>query len=406
MYGLAHDPHHFSSFDGVQSLPNILAQHNIRTGIVGKYHVAPASVYRFEYDASSARYDVDQVGRNITCMRQHVRQFLQQSRNDTRPFFLYVAWHDPHRCGGKFGQFCEKFGNGQPGMGLIPDWTPRYYNPGDVKVPYYLPDTPATRQDLANMYTTYSRMDQGLGLFMRELDAAGFLDNTLVLYTSDNGIPFPNAKTTLYEPGMGEPMMISNPHYRQHWGVNTDALASIMDFTPTVLDWFGIPPGAAKVKLTGKSLLPVTKNPTDVTNYSRAFASHNFHEVTMNYPMRVVRTPRYRLIHNLNHHSPYGIATDIYNSPTFQDILNRTLSHRETRWFKTLAQYYHRPQYELFDLQQDPQELVNLASDPRHRSTLNALKVELEAWQTVTRDPWRCLPAEELIEAGGRGGRV
>ena len=72
-----------------------------------------------------------------------------------------MAWHDPHRCGGPFGQFCEKFGNGKPGMGTIPDWTPQYYNPDDLQVPYFLPDTAATRQDLANMYTTYSRMDQG-----------------------------------------------------------------------------------------------------------------------------------------------------------------------------------------------------------------------------------------------------
>lgn len=59
---------------------------------------------------------------------------------------------------------------------------------------------------------------QGIGLFMEELESAGYLNNTLVLYTSDNGIPYPNAKTNLYESGMGEPMMISNPFQQQHWG--------------------------------------------------------------------------------------------------------------------------------------------------------------------------------------------
>lgn len=83
-----------------------------------------------------------------------------------RPFFLYIAFHDPHRCGdtdvnAKYGQFCEHWGSGEPNMGIIPDWKPYHYNPDSIRVPYFLPDTPETRQDLANMYTAYSRMDQG-----------------------------------------------------------------------------------------------------------------------------------------------------------------------------------------------------------------------------------------------------
>ena len=58
----------------------------------------------------------------------------------------------------------------------------------------------------------------GIGLFMKELKDAGFLDDTLVMFTSDNGIPFPNAKSNLYEPGQGEPMMISSPDHKEHWG--------------------------------------------------------------------------------------------------------------------------------------------------------------------------------------------
>nr|KAG5693012.1 hypothetical protein BaRGS_005636 [Batillaria attramentaria] len=365
-------------------------------------HVEPDSVYKFEFDASSEVFNIQQVGRNITFMKEKVRQFLQV--NDSRPFFLYVAFHDPHRnpaVADKVGQFMEKWGDGQPGHGIIPDWTPVHYDPADVIVPYFLPDTTVTRSELANMYTTYSRMDQGIGLFMKELEAAGYLDDTLVMYTSDNGIPYPNAKTNLYEPGMGEPMMISNPMNKQHWGKAqgqgrepwlseirhydpqgwgqrqgrephvdryrdiertrvaradllgeryTDALASTMDFTPTILDWFGISAKKLKVTLTGKSLLPVTTDPTNVTNYQRAFSSHNFHEVTMNYPMRVVRTPQYRLLHNLNHKSPFGLATDLYQAPTFQDILNKTRLGQSTGWFKTLDQYYYRDQWELYDI--------------------------------------------------------
>jgi N-sulfoglucosamine sulfohydrolase len=79
-----------------------------------------------------------------------------------RPFFLYVAFHDPHRDRSmKYGPFCEKFGNGQPGMGSIPDWTPTNYNPDEVIVPYFIPNTSAARKDIAAQYTTVSRLDQG-----------------------------------------------------------------------------------------------------------------------------------------------------------------------------------------------------------------------------------------------------
>ena len=81
-----------------------------------------------------------------------------------RPFFLYIGFHDPHRCGHtqpQFGAFCEKFGNGEPGMGTIPDWKPVMYDPKDVLVPYFVQDTPAARSDIAKQYTTISRLDQG-----------------------------------------------------------------------------------------------------------------------------------------------------------------------------------------------------------------------------------------------------
>ena len=81
-----------------------------------------------------------------------------------KDFFLYVAFHDPHRCGHthpEFGQFCEKFGNGQQGMGSIPDWQPIHYRPEDMSVPYFIQDTPAAREDMASQYTTISRLDQG-----------------------------------------------------------------------------------------------------------------------------------------------------------------------------------------------------------------------------------------------------
>ena len=100
---------------------------------------------------------------NIIVINNHIVINLLQD------FFLYIAFHDPHRCGHtnpEFGNFCEKFGNGEPGMGKIPDWQPYYYKPEDVTVPYFVQDTPAAREDISHQYTTLSRLDQGQIIFI------------------------------------------------------------------------------------------------------------------------------------------------------------------------------------------------------------------------------------------------
>lgn len=399
MYGLQHSVHHFQSFSGVRSLPRILSNNGIFTGIVGKYHVAPREVYTFDYMKIG---DVNQVGRNITYMKGFVREFLQQANQKDKPFFLYIAFHDPHRAGGNYGPFMNKWGDGQAGHGRIPDWNPIQYRPEDVIVPYFLPDTPATRGDIAAMYTSFNRMDQGIGLFMKELETSGHLDDTLVLWTSDNGIPFPGAKTNLYEPGMGEPMMISSPDHKEHWGKHTNGLASITDFVPTILDWFKVKYpkytlNGEAVTLSGRSLLPLAAKPSETQAFPHVFSSHDLHEVTMAYPMRVMRNDRFRLIHNINNRAPFPLATDLYDNPTFLDILNRTRTGQATHWFKTLQQYYYRDEWELYDVTSDPKELKNLATDPDHHQVLTEMKSTLQDWLVATNDPWRCMPHYMLL---------
>ncbi|XP_071524351.1 N-sulphoglucosamine sulphohydrolase [Panulirus ornatus] len=433
MYGLHQGYHHFNSFDGVRSLPGILSAHGVRTGIVGKKHVGPEAVYPFDFAYTEETESILQVGRNITRMRQLVRQFLDT--NDTRPFFLYVGFHDPHRCGHthpEYGQFCEKFGNGEPGMGHIPDWLPVRYHPWQVVVPYFVQNTSAARQDLAAQYTTLSRLDQGVGLVLAELVRSGHLNDTLVIYTSDNGIPFPAGRTNLYDPGMVEPLLVSSPVHQASWGNTSAVLASLLDLTPTVLDWFRVPyPKYSILKknelalLTGKSLLPYlsyggpdTRPPGQDVGVAKqelgvwmldvglartepaVFASHDHHEVTMYYPMRAIRTASYKLIHNLNYKMPFPIDQDFYLSPVFQDILNRTQEVLPLPWYKTLRNYYYRDQWELYDLKLDPEERFNVARKGRYHGVLGELQARLWSWQNATYDPWLCGPGAVLEDSG------
>ena len=179
-----------------------------------------------------------------------------------------------------------------------------------------------------------------------------------------------------------------------------------------MLEWFNISyphynifHKSGRVHLTGHSLLPLLQPHAPHPSQSDAvYASHNLHEVTMYYPMRVIRTPRYKLIQNLNHGQPFPIDQDFYVSVSFQDLLNRTRHQQPLHWFKTLHQYYHRDPWQLYDLMADPHETHNLASQATHATVLKQLQQKLHDWQNVTSDPWICAPSGVLEDSGVHKG--
>lgn len=133
--------------------------------------------------------------------------------------------------------------------------------------------------------------------------------------------------TNLYDPGVREPMFISSPEHKERRNKVTYFMTSHLDILPTVLDWYQI---AQKLEvdletnsleqpvLTGRSLLPLLTKEPDNDPDAAVFSSQSYHEITMNYPMRSIRTKRYKLIHNLNFRAPFPIDQDFYVSPTFQ----------------------------------------------------------------------------------------
>uniref|UniRef100_A0A0K2TUT6 Sulfatase N-terminal domain-containing protein n=1 Tax=Lepeophtheirus salmonis TaxID=72036 RepID=A0A0K2TUT6_LEPSM len=392
MYGLHNSIHHFNSLDSVLSLPKLLTEHGFSTGIIGKKHVGPDFVYPFNFSHTEENHSMMQVGRNITLMKKLAGDFLQKRRTDDKPFFLYLGFHDPHRCGHthpKYGSFCEKFGRN----GSIPDWTPIDYNPNDIVLPFYIQDTYQARKDIADLYATISRLDQGIGLIIKLLKDHDFWKDTLIIFSSDNGIPFANGRTNFYDSGIKEPLFISTPEFRKKGiiGKRSSVLSSLLDIVPTILSWLKIKLPKQELKLTGRSLLHALEDDSKMKRNS-IFGSHNLHEVTMYYPMRYLRTKRYKLIHNMNSPSPFPIDQDLYLSPSFQDILNRTRFRQDLHWFKDLKSYYYRPEWELYDLKHDPFELENKASTLNYKEKFLKLKKKLVQWQKMTFDPWLCSP--------------
>lgn len=365
-YGLAHGEHHFHSFDKVRSLPALLKSNGYRTGIIGKIHVLPKSVYPFDVEMVK-----DLAGnRNVAAMGEQARRFLRDSGD--KPFALVVGFSDPHRSAKGFGNETKYRGVKEVS-----------YEPAEVTVPYFLSDKPEVRRELAEYYQSISRLDRGVGFVLDALKETKHADDTLVVFLSDNGPPFPGAKTTLYDPGVHLPLIVASPTQKRRGGVNK-AMVSWIDILPTLLDWTGT---KAPPTLTGRSLLPILdeENPT---GWDVVYASHQCHEVTMYYPMRMIRTRTHKYIRNLAHKLDYPIAADLYDSPMWQGILQRGDKMMGDR---RVEDFLHRPLEELYDLEADPHELKNVAAAPASAEVLKDLRARLLKWQRETRDPWLIL---------------
>lgn len=386
MYGLQHQVHHFQSFDSVKSLPVLLSHAGYRTARIGKYHLAPEAVYKFDTVLSGgAANDPESIGRSPVEMADAANNFL--NADDRRPFFLYYATDDPHRANAVLPNgrptfetypLPNSFGNRPQGY---PGITPVVYSPDKVIVPHFLPDTPECRSELAQYYQAVSRLDQGVGHLINLLKAAGKYDNTLIIYISDNGVAFPGAKTTLYDPGIRLPCIIRSPRQPRR-GIVEDAMISWVDLAPTILDFVGAP--ASPDGFDGRSFRAALEGGR-LTGWDEIYGSHSFHEITMYYPMRMLRTRRYKLIWNIASGLTYPSALDLIESPTW---ISAEKSGTGTFGRRRIYDYLHRPRFELYDLQRDPDEVVNLADDPASDSLKNELISKLKAFQSKTRDPW------------------
>lgn len=367
MYGLAHDVHNFSLLDDIKTLPWMLQQSGYRTALVGKKHVKPDAL--LPYDAWLAP---EQPGiRDVALMGHLAGQWIRQG---AQPFFLTVGYSDPHRD-------ATNFGNSR----AWPEVARQIYSPADVLIPAHLPDLPGVRQDLAQYYESVSRLDSGVGILLKELRDAGHEQDTLVIYLSDNGRPFPGAKDNLYEPGLHLPLIIRSPQQTK-LGVINRAMASWIDVAPTILDWAQVTPPKdyRYAPLPGRSLLPILGE-VDPPGFDRVFATHSFHEINQYYPMRSIRTRRYSYFLNLEPSLAVPVASDVQLSPSWKAITGTPGAKLGKR---TLEAFTHRPSEELYDLAADPDEVQNLAAAAAHAAALADLRQQVRDWRLATHDPW------------------
>src|SRR3984957_10963210 len=368
MYGLAHDVHNFSLLDDVKTLPWMFKQAGYGTALVGKKHVKPDAL--LPYDAWLAP---EQPGiRDVAFMAHEAGRWIRA--HGDAPFFLTVGFSDPHRD-------ATNFGNSR----AWPEVKREIYSPSGVLIPSHLPDLPGVREDLAQYYESVTRLDSGVGLLLKELRQSGHEPETLVIYLSDNGRPFPGAKDNLYEPGLHLPLMMRSPDQRAR-GTRSRALVSWIDVAPTMLAWAGVTPPRDYIyaPLPGRSLLPILDE-ADPPGFDRVFATHSFHEINQYYPMRSVRTRRYSYFLNLEPSLTIPVASDVQLSPSWKAITGTPGAKLGKR---TLQAFAHRPSEELYDLAADPDEVVNLAGHSAHAALLAELRTQLHDWRGASHGPW------------------
>ncbi|MFO1000319.1 MAG: sulfatase [Planctomycetaceae bacterium] len=266
----------------------------------------------------------------------------------------------------------------------------------DMIVPPLYPDTPAVRADLARLADIITVMDQEVGTLLQELSEAGLAENTIVMFWSDHGNGLPRSKRWTYDSGSHVPLMVRVPEKLRDEiqaapaGTKDDRMVSLIDLGPTVLSLAGIPLPAHMhgIPFLGKH----SNEGRDYIYGARDRLDERFDMV------RTVRSRTHRYVRNLMpwrpalQHVAYGEQNEILREMR-KLLAAGELAPQSSQWFKS-----PRAAEELYDLEKDPWELVNLANDPAHKATLETLRAECDRWQVEVRDV-HLLPEIMLDEA-------
>jgi N-sulfoglucosamine sulfohydrolase len=357
------------------------------TAAAGKWHLGNAVKGRFDLvrDANTAGFQLTtakdarprMTAEGSSAIQSGCDQWVPvlRDRPKDKPFFLWLAAFDPHR-------------------DYVSGAIPEPHRPEDVVVPAYLPDVPEVRKDLALYYDEISRLDHHVGEVLAELDRQGVAGDTLVLFLSDNGRPFPGCKTTLYDSGIRTPLIARWPGQIAPEG-RCGSLVSSIDIAPTILKLAGIEPGPT---VQGKDLSPLFQDPTARVR-PLIFAERNWHDFASH--GRATRSDRFKYIRNDDNDQPLTPPADAVRSPTFQ-AMRRLRDDGKLTLLQGSCFVKPRPVEELYDLDADPDETVNLAGNPKFAEALTTMRKALSEWERETNDvmPEKLSPDEFDRETG------
>jgi uncharacterized sulfatase len=371
---------HSASRPDVTSMPHHLGDLGYRVGLAGKVHVKPAKAFPFQkiggFDPSCVR--------NPTRAHdtQPIRRFMTADRE--RPFCLVIALVEPH----------------------VP-WVmgdPSKYARKKLKLPPNIADTPTTREAFARYLAEITYMDGQVGEILKVLEESGHADDTLVLFTSEQGAQFPGCKWTNWDTGLHTAMIARWPG-KVAPGRRTDAMVQYADVMPTLLEAAG---GAvAQHDYDGSSFLPVLLGKT-TAHRKYVYGMHNNIPEGPPYPIRTVSDGRYRYIRNLRPDEIYiekhlmgWSGKGELNNPYWATWVREAWTDQHT--YDLVKRYTSRPAEQLYHTAEDPYEMTNLADNPAAAEVKARLGAELDRWMRAQGDPGAPQDTPEALEAARQG---
>ena len=342
LMGLAHLGWEYRANE--RTLPLLLANAGYRSVLVGLQHESS--------DPSTLGYD-EVIDLNADCQYAPVvaelaAVRLKQLAAAEQPFFLTVGMFEPHR-----------------------PFPPELYppvEPGAVTVPGRLPDNDLVRADLAGFYGAVRVADTATGRILDTLDELGLTESTVIVFTTDHGIPFPGAKSTLHDSGVQVALIVRVPGGPA--GRNRQ-LVSHVDVVPTLLELVGV---AVPASVQGVSFAETLRDGAGRSSRTAAFSEKNWHDPDQYDPARSVRTDHYRLIESSEARPRWPIPGDIAEGDAVRGLPAGALAEP-------------RPSLELYDIAADPDERDNLAADEDLAEVLTEHVRLLREWQEITGDP-------------------
>ncbi len=334
-----------------KTLPGYLKENGYTTHLIGLQHETwdpPA----LGYDMVSKRFFSKTVEispmYNCELIEKECLKFFNEHKNDKKSFFVSIGLFEVHR----------------PFRSTKDPVDSKF-----VKIPPFLPDNEIIRKELAQYYGAINQVDITIGKLMTLLEETGLKENTLFIFTTDHGSPFPRAKCTLYDPGIKTILIMHWPRSEIFSGGKTvDCLLSNIDLLPTLLDLI-----EAKIPddIEGKSFQSILKG-KDKEMRKEIFVEKTFHELYD--PIRGIRTSSFKYIKNFEKlDTLYQIPVDILMAPSG----------------KYMEKSYNKPRKgeELYDLINDPNEKTNLIDNPNYQNIVQELKNKLNDWMIRTKDP-------------------
>jgi N-sulfoglucosamine sulfohydrolase len=346
MLGLGHEPFNWRLHDDEVHFARRLKNAGYRTALVGIQHLTD-SPFMLQ-NLSELGYDEAHPALPAPEMAEQAVALLREMHAGDAPFYLEIGFFEAHR----------EYDWG----GSTPDDTK------GVTLPPYIPDDETSRAEFAQLQGMIRRLDVGVGQVVGALKDMGIYEETLLVFTADHGIAMPRAKCTLYDPGIEVSLVMHGAFEALNGGRRIEAMTSHVDVVPTLITAMGLPP---QDNLHGHDLWQFLNGQTNAPPREVVYAEKTYH--TAYEPMRAIRTSRYKLIVNFAEDVAVNIPADIQNSPIYPQMIPQTSRQR--------------PDYELYDLAQDPDETRNLAGQTETAEVERALFAQLNQWMHDTDDP-------------------